>query len=719
MAGVGVLIQLMAKGKQDMMLVANPQITFWRYRHMKYTDFALEHVQVTNGTSNYGISDGAELTFDLPRSGDLVNDAFACFHLPGLANVCKSGASANVTPAAGNYCTTAAATGIITAAAGAAADVVITGMSKADKKAAPRFDAGNTGVDTDETTFLSSYGMAAGSATIVSDGQADKRFVYPGAKIGAHTWVQAESGPDPFNLETYWDPEDRCMRPNGTAAGATKDAREMDASYAACYAGRTPAETVIYNTTGADLTVPTNKNFELVEDVDERKRYHLAAAKQGLQALTLPGPQPYWVQSVGQFLMKEVKLKVGSQFVDHLYNHYLYMWDELSNKPGRSAHDAGTAYGEMMMKGTPKQRKCWSKTARTVYVPIPMFFMRTSGNALPLIALQFHGVQVVVNTENIANCIHNCSLQNAEANGFNSDNLWTENNGMNPGQRNKIHSDLFPTKFKTVVREAASSNGDQKHLENECHALFTTTTAPSAATEIKSTDIKLTLNVGYVYLGVKERNKFADASFEILIDQVQDNTSHQITSNTEDITQLSINHCVQELLWSVTRSCGYRREPFDYTGIADSVTGVARDSIKSIQLRLNNSTRFNQLNGTEVPGNYFRLVEPYLHHSRVPKNHVYSYSFALNPESEQPSGAVNMSRIDRAAIKLKMAGSLGIADSGAAKTKPESASRAALESGEAQTIAQLQNKNIQFRLYARNWNIFRITLGLGGVKWAS
>ena len=32
MSGVGALIQLMSKGKQNEILNANPQITFWRYR---------------------------------------------------------------------------------------------------------------------------------------------------------------------------------------------------------------------------------------------------------------------------------------------------------------------------------------------------------------------------------------------------------------------------------------------------------------------------------------------------------------------------------------------------------------------------------------------------------------------------------------------------------------------------------------------------------------
>ena len=84
---------------------------------------------------------------------------------------------------------------------------------------------------------------------------------------------------------------------------------------------------------------------------------------------------------MGQYLCDEIRLQVGSQIVDTVYSYYLKMWDELSDKPGRVL---SKGYGEMTMKGSRKQRVQWSRRARSVFVPIQMFFMRTSGNALPL-----------------------------------------------------------------------------------------------------------------------------------------------------------------------------------------------------------------------------------------------------------------------------------------------------------------------------------------------
>ena len=88
---VAALIELMSVGKQNKVLNHDPQITFWRFTHMRYTDFSLEQVRVTpNNGSNGLVSTGGTINFDLPRSGDLCNNAFLVYHLPGLVNITTS-----------------------------------------------------------------------------------------------------------------------------------------------------------------------------------------------------------------------------------------------------------------------------------------------------------------------------------------------------------------------------------------------------------------------------------------------------------------------------------------------------------------------------------------------------------------------------------------------------------------------------------------------------
>lgn len=690
---VAPLIQLMSRGKQNDILNENPQITFWRYRHMKYTDFALEHVNVTNGNGESSVALGP-MSFDLPRSGDLVNDCFAVFRLPGLSNVISSTSTADLQAIGGYVCKTTNLSGV-----GTTLDIDASGNT------ITRATADLTGELGDDNTylFLSTAGdryvfkMAADLAVdgalatavdSVTLNGVESSAAATGALIGELYEVDL-AATDAMDMDSYWDANDRCIR--------TGESNTVAAQF-----GQTAGAAVSLN----------SQTFELIESAEQRQSYHIAASKASEQALTLPGPQPYWCDGVGQAILKEVKLRVGSQYVDTLYSDYLYMWDELSDKPGRSVNTEG--YGRMCMKGSADQRKCWSQTTSTVYVPIPMFFMRTSGNALPLIALQFHGVQMVLTCDDPTKFVINHS-DRAQQDGITG--LFTNNNGMSTGTANiATVSGLSGQPFTTVVRGPVSTGG----VDNDTVAKYGSFQLCTATSNTSLFDTKVvrkhchvSLNVGYVYLNVTERNKFADASFEILIDQVQRNISTDITQPTFAAQSLTLNHMVQELIWACKRPAGtvIRQEPFNYSGEKDYVNGVARDPIKALQLRLNNSTRFNMNNGQDVDAEYFRTVEPYLHHSRVPDNHIYSYSFALNPESEQPSGAINMSRIDNAKLSLHMSDAIPF--NGAAYKVKDTVGRSG-----ADLTSSTYNK-LELKLFARNWNVFRVTLGLGGTKWAA
>lgn len=78
--------------------------------------------------------------------------------------------------------------------------------------------------------------------------------------------------------------------------------------------------------------------------------------------------------------------------------------------------------------------------------------------------------------------------------------------------------------------------------------------------------------------------------------------------------------------------------------------------------------------------------QPYQHHTRVPQKGIYVYSFALNPEQHQPSGSVNMSRIDNATLLLN---------------------------------TNTSTNAFKLRTYAVNYNVLRIMSGMGGIQYSS
>ena len=80
MAGGG-LIQLVSIGAQDVYLVGNPQITFFKVTYQRHTNFARECIEQTiQGTQGFN----QRLTITISRSGDLVGPMHVEIELPSL-----------------------------------------------------------------------------------------------------------------------------------------------------------------------------------------------------------------------------------------------------------------------------------------------------------------------------------------------------------------------------------------------------------------------------------------------------------------------------------------------------------------------------------------------------------------------------------------------------------------------------------------------------------
>ena len=258
-----------------------------------------------------------------------------------------------------------------------------------------------------------------------------------------------------------------------------------------------------------------------------------------------------------------------------------------------------------------------------LYVPLEFWFCRNVGLALPLIALQYHEVKV------------NILFQTADKCKGTADAL----------------GDLGPT----------------------------------------------SLWVDYIFLDTDERRRFAQLSHEYLIEQLQF-TGTESVSGAQAKPKLSFNHPCKELYWFVEAQGNDTTinnvNWFNYTltpgALSDVLTKVGERSavnsinpIVSAKLVLNGNDRFS-----ERPGSYFNLVQPYQHHENVPDNAGLNvYSFALKPEEHQPSGTLNMSRIDTAVLNLN--------------------------------LSLRTNETSSLHVSAVNYNVLRILSGMGGLAYSN
>jgi len=114
------------------------------------------------------------------------------------------------------------------------------------------------------------------------------------------------------------------------------------------------------------------------------------------------------------------------------------------------------------------------------------------------------------------------------------------------------------------------------------------------------------------------------------------------------------------------------------------------------QVKLNGQQRFDW-----VTGNYFNYVQPYQHHTRTPSDGVNVYSFALNPETHQPSGTANLSRIDTTELYLTLG---TYQTSSGVPTEPTNFN---------------WYKGSTFYVFTQNYNVFRIMSGMGGLAYSN
>jgi hypothetical protein len=182
----------------------------------------------------------------------------------------------------------------------------------------------------------------------------------------------------------------------------------------------------------------------------------------------------------------------------------------------------------------------------------------------------------------------------------------------------------------------------------------------------------VSLYADYIFLDTDERRRFAQLSHEYLIEQVQFTGAESVAANGTAKFKPAFNHPVKELIW-VNKPTGALTEVTNWNDYQLHIAG-------SITLQLNGNDRFSARDPM-----YFTHVQPYQHHTNIPHDkNIGVYSFALKPEEHQPSGTLNMSRIDTTSISIPGGSAAG-----------------------------------EIHLFAHSYNVLRILSGMGGLAYSN
>ncbi len=150
----------------------------------------------------------------------------------------------------------------------------------------------------------------------------------------------------------------------------------------------------------------------------------------------------------------------------------------------------------------------------------------------------------------------------------------------------------------------------------------------------------LWLNINSLVVG--EYSLTATITGTIIVDQY-DRITILISQGLSDIDiSIPLNQMVD------TRTSGDKSGVcvYQFSNYGLYITGKTNPITHSL-LQFNGDNRFEKRSGT-----FFGVLQPYIHHSSTPADGINLYSFALEPEKQQPSGSSNFSAVDNVILSL-------------------------------------------------------------------
>ena len=315
-----------------------------------------------------------------------------------------------------------------------------------------------------------------------------------------------------------------------------------------------------------------------------------------------------WTPNVGHNLIKKVDILFNDLEVQSITSFDLDWWAAFMYPAGKK-----DGYNQMIGNVSTLVSPGTSKSTYTLNVPVPFFYTRDSGVALPTAALPYNDIKLKFELRDLKDLLVGWS-----ATGLSSTAITAA----------KITADFG----------LGAANLTETTCECWCN---------------------------YVVVSNDERSKMGAGPRDMVIEQYQ---KHDVpaAAHTKDNTvdkQFSFNHTVKMLIWAFKNSTtatshGYHS---NYTVSDPDVNSGfvlnGKEPLSQATLKYDNTERFTLNN------DYFQLVQPFYHANQIPSGNcgaspvgLNMYSYALNPMSSDPSGSTNYGKLTNVALRLTTSG---------------------------------------------------------------
>ena len=395
-----------------------------------------------------------------------------------------------------------------------------------------------------------------------------------------------------------------------------------------------------------------------------------------------------FVNNLANSLINNVSLIIGGSIIDTIYGEWLNIWNELFRNP---EHDRG--YNIMIGNTSTLTTLSNADKSTTLYIPFRFFFNKHNGLAFPLIALQQYNISVRITFNKQTECYYKQFkyLVGSTPTDF-SVNLTLSDPKLlityiylDGKERNRYtqnqHEYLLDQHNQRVEEDITTSNKIYDlnlYLNHSVKALFWVLKNKNHSNNTRYLETDLTkatkrLVLAYADLTVnipKGNYLTAVVNVSATLQNIIEN-SFTLVELTADQANATIDNIECEVLLTASQLSDINWET-TLGSTATRNTGVTNDGHQVFDILLNQKTNFGKyidntvqtfdkatlkFNGTNrfnpQTSRYFNNVQAYEVAKCSPSVGIYMYSFALNLDKFQPSGACNFSKLDTATLNLE------------------------------------------------------------------
>lgn len=623
----------------DGILTTNPEITFFKQVYRQYTNFASESTEILIQDADFN----KRITIQIPKNGDLINHIYLKIQLPPIKLInndlyTDSTAIANLQTAINN----------------------------------------ESAKYTEYKTFFRYNFIILNSLNLEIKSIGSNWFTV--SELMATKLLQYGDVINAINV--------------GLDNVLSEFALTFPLSVRDNYIGSQENETKFINDVSAFIS--RMKNYYKEEDL--KLITTINNMKTGLNNISTKNEYFAWVKKIGFYIIKQLSVLVGGteicrytgESLDIFYelNNTFFHVDTLNQMIGNVSNL--TTYTNDQINGV------------SLYIPIPVWCGKHSGNSFPLISLVYSEFEIEVEFNDVNDCcFYNGDLNLSNIIHIQQCNLLVDYVYLDMDERNlmarfsheyiiegikdiettnininqySVNLDIeYPTKeLYWVVKE--NTLAKQYKLFSDFSAVQIYEISSYSAV---NNDTKIT------FYGDADDDIFAvGKTINVLYSKYYDG-EYEIKSYLK--TLISGNYKIDITI---------RMKYVAYTNYYDGFFGIICNNSLANPLELEYITYNDAIRTPKIDTLYYNYVVPWKHYLRTPKDGINAFSFCLKPAEWQPNGSSNLSAIRSKRLNLVLNNSY---------------------------YRYLVNKGLVYDIviYGMTYNILRITHGTGGLVFAS